>query len=128
MPTFKFSLFTKIIGWFFLNLLLLAVILVIFFSYNFRFRPNSNFSGGVGSQIEAVTRQITNDLDGKTRTERNAVLNDYTEKYKGVEFTLFDYRGEQLSGGEIQLPSEISEEISRPEAALPVFESVQNSQ
>ena len=128
MPKFKFSLFTKIIVWFFLNLLLLAAILAIFFSYSFRFRPNSSFSGGFGSQIEAVTRQITNDLDGKTRTERDAVLSDYTERYKGVEFTLFDYRGAQLNGRETLLPPEISQEISRPEAVLPVFESARNSQ
>lgn len=111
----RFSLFTKIIIWFFLNLIVLAAILFAFFSLNFRYRPNSGFSGLFGNTIEVVTRQITNDLDDKTRGERDATLKNYTEKHAGVEFFLFDYKGEQLGGRQIELPKEVFDQITQPE-------------
>ena len=111
----KFSLFKKIILWFFLNLIVLALILFAFFSFNFRYRPNSRFSGLFGNSIESVTRQITYDLDDKTRGQRDEILKNYSEKYTGVEFFLFDSEGIQLGGNEINLPNEIREEITRRE-------------
>ncbi len=90
MAGVRFSLFLKIIIWFFLNLIILGAILLAFFSLNFRFSPNSRFAGIFNSNIESVTRQITNEADGKTRAERDAILRKYTEKYSGVEFFLFD--------------------------------------
>lgn len=119
MSGVRFSLFTKIIVWFFLNLLLLAAILFVFFSFNFRFRPNSGFSGGFGSNIESVTRQIAIELDEKNRDERDEILKNYSEKYKGVEFFLFDNKGSQLGGREITLPKEVFDEITRPERLPP---------
>lgn len=115
MALVRFSLFTRIIIWFFLNLLVLSAILFVFFNYNFRFRPgSSDFSGGFGGgNIEAVTRQIGNELDEKTRAERDAILQRYSEKYKGVEFFLFDNQGKQLGGREIALLSKVSDEIIR---------------
>ncbi len=116
MSGVKFSLFKRIILWFFLNLLLLGAILFVFFNFNFRFRPGSDFSGGFGNNIEVVTRQITNDSDNKTRNERDEILKRYQEKYKGVEFFLFDNQGNQLGGREINLPPKILEEIVRENA------------
>ena len=111
----KFSLFSRIILWFFLNLLVLGVILFVFFSYNFRFRPNSGFSGFFTSGIESVTREITNALDDKTRIERDEILKTYAAKHKGVEFFLFDNKGTQLGGREIELPATVSEQLIREE-------------
>ncbi|HEY0458132.1 MAG TPA: HAMP domain-containing sensor histidine kinase [Pyrinomonadaceae bacterium] len=115
----KFSLFWRIIIWFFLNLLVLGVILFVFFSYNFRFRPNSGFAGFFTSGIEGVTREISNELNNKTRAERDEALKKYSDRYKGVEFFLFDNRGSQLGGREIQLPPAISEQIIREEPFPP---------
>ncbi len=111
----RFSLFSRIIIWFFLNLLVLGLILFVFFSYSFRFRPNSGFSGFFTSNVESVTRQISNETDDKTRAERDEVLKTYAEKYQGVEFFLFDNKGAQLGGRQIELPAPIFEEITRPE-------------
>src|SRR5215213_3761978 len=119
MPGFRFSLFTRIIVWFFLNLLVLGVILFVFFSYSFRFRPNSGFSGFFTSGIESATREISNEVDNKTRAERDEILKNYSEKHKGVEFFLFDNKGNQLGGREIQLPAVITEQIIREEPFPP---------
>ena len=115
----RFSLFTRIIIWFFLNLLVLGLILFVFFSYNFRFRPNSVFSNFFTGNVETVTRQIGIEIDDKTRDERDAILKSYAEKYKGVEFFLFDNKGNQLGGREIQLPAQISEQIIREDFLPP---------
>ena len=116
----RFSLFTKIIIWFFLNLLVLATILFAFFSYNFRYRPNSNFASLFGgSNIEIVTREITNEIDNKTRQQRDEILKNYSEKHSGVEFFLFDNKGEQLGGRQIELPAEILKQITEPEGRMP---------
>lgn len=111
----KFLLFSRIILWFFLNLLVLALILFVFFSYNFRFRPNSGFSGFFTSRIESVTREISIEMHDQPRDVRDAILQSYADKYKGVEFFLFDNKGTQLGGREIQLPATISEQIIREE-------------
>jgi len=123
----RFSLFTRIIIWFFLNLLVLGLILFVFFSYNFRFRPNSGFSNFFTGNIESVTRQIGVETDDKTRIERDEILKNYTEKYKGVEFFLFDNKGRQLGGREIQLPETIFNEITREEFLPPPQKPNNNS-
>lgn len=115
----RFSLFTKIIIWFFLNLIVLGAILFAFFSLNFRYRPNSGFASLFGNSIESVTRQITIDLDDKTRRQRDEILQSYSAKYSGVEFFLFDYKGEQLGGKQIELPAEILQQITEPEGMMP---------
>lgn len=116
----RFSLFTKIIIWFFLNLLVLAAILFAFFSYNFRYRPNSNFASLFGGgSIEMVTREITNEIDNKTRGQRDEILQNYSAQHSGVEFFLFDNKGEQLGGRAIELPAEIFNQITEPEGRIP---------
>lgn len=107
----RFSLFTKIMAWFFLNLVLLGVILFLIFNLNFRFSPRSPFFGGSANRIGAVTRLITREVNGISRVERDVVLKRYSEAY-GVEFFLFDSRGNQIGGREITLPAEVHEKIA----------------
>lgn len=107
----RFSLFSKIMLWFFLNLLLLGAILWLIF--NFRFDSRSRFFES-SNRIESLTRAIESETNRKSRAERDEILNKYTETY-GVEFFLFDYMGKQLGGREIVLPAEVFNEITRPE-------------
>lgn len=113
MRRLRFSLFTKIIVWFFLNLLVLAAILL--FIFNFRFDSRTSFFGSA-NRIEALTRVIESETNARTRTERDEILKKYSETYR-VEFYLFDNAGKQLGGKEIALPPELFNEISRPEGA-----------
>ena len=108
----RFSLFTKIMLWFFLNLLLLAAIFLILF--NFRFAPSSFFRG-TAYRIETVARLINEETNEKTRAERDEILKAYGELNR-VEFFLFDNAGRQLGGREIELPTEVYKEITRPDS------------
>jgi two-component system sensor histidine kinase CpxA len=110
----RFSLFSKIILWFFLNLLLLGAILFLIFNFNFRPDPRARFFGTSANRIEAVSRLIVSETDEKSREERDEILQRYSEAYN-VEFYLFDFQGNQLGGKPVTLPAEVYNEITRPE-------------
>jgi two-component system sensor histidine kinase CpxA len=114
----RFSLFSKIMLWFFLNLLLLGLILALIF------KSSSSFDSGTGplarstNRIEAVTRLIESQMNDKSRAERDEVLKKYAETY-GVKFYMFDSKGQQLAGPATTLPTEIFSEITHPETLFP---------
>jgi two-component system sensor histidine kinase CpxA len=108
----RFSLFSKIMLWFFLNLVILGAILFLIFNFRFDSRSSSFFRSA--NRIEAVTRQIESETSEKTRIERDEILRRYSEQY-GVEFFLFDNQGRQLGGRETTLPAEVFTEITRAE-------------
>jgi hypothetical protein len=74
MRQLRFSLFSKIMLWFFLNLLLLGAIFWLIFNLNFRFEGNSPFFGGASNRIETVARLINQETNEKSREERDTVL------------------------------------------------------
>ena len=106
----RFPLFSKVMLWFFLNLLFLGAILFLIF--NFRFESPTFFRSS--SRIEAVTRQFESEISDKTRAEYDPILQKYSEQY-GIEFLLFDYTGRQLGGAATALPKEVLEEVTKPE-------------
>lgn len=109
----RFALFSKIMIWFFLNLLLLAAIFLLLF--NHRFAPDSPFFHGTDYRIENISHAISEETSEKSRSERDEVLRRYSENY-AVEFFMFDNAGRQIAGREIVLPPEISKEIIAPES------------
>lgn len=118
MRRLRFSLFSKIMLWVFLNLLLLGAILLLILNLTFRSEPHAPFFGGTTNRFEAVTRLIERELDQKSRAERDEVLKRYSETYD-VEFFLFDNTGKQLGGRETSLPAEVLADITRAEPPPP---------
>jgi two-component system sensor histidine kinase CpxA len=112
MKGVRFSLFSKIMLWFFLNLLILGVVLFFVFNLNFRVSPGSRFFGESPYRTEALARLITEETRGGTRAQRDEVLRKYSAAYR-VEFFIFEPSGTQLGGREIQLPPEITAELAR---------------
>jgi len=82
--------------------------------FNFRFAPSSFFRG-TAYRIETVARLINEETNEKTRAERDEILKGYGELNR-VEFFLFDNVGKQLGGREIELPTEVYKEITRPDS------------
>lgn len=110
----RVPLFTRILLWFFLNLVILGIVVFVFFDLQFRLDPTSPLLGDSGTRIENVARAITDDVREKTREERDAILRRYSEEY-GLEFTIYANTGEHLSGPETPLPVEVMHRIqSRP--------------
>lgn len=109
MKGVRFSLFSKIMLWFFLNLVLLGVVLLFVFNLNVRSAPGSRFWA---NRFETMAPQITEETRGRDRAFRDEVLKRYSATY-GVEFFIFDGSGEQLGGRPIQLPAEVAADVAR---------------
>jgi two-component system sensor histidine kinase CpxA len=112
MRLLRFSLFTKIMLWFFLNLLLLSIFLFCFFNPRFRTERGLPFFSESTNRIEAVTRLITGEVQDSSREERDEILKRYTEAYQ-VDFFVFDNAGKQLAGKETKLPDEVINEVTK---------------
>lgn len=110
MAGVRFSLFSKIMLWFFLNLLLLGGVLLFVFNMDMRFSPHSQIFGGSSNRMESISHSITDEILGKDRAERDEILKRYSETYK-VEFFIFDEGGKQVAGRETDLPSEVVNEL-----------------
>ena len=111
MRGFRFSLFTKTMLWFFLNLLILGAVLFFIFNLDFRFAPRSPFFRESANRIEALSRLVSLEMSGETRAEQDRTLAKYGEVYK-IEFLVYDEKGEQLAGKEKPLPPQILDELA----------------
>lgn len=107
------SLFTRIMIWFFLNLIFLSLALWAFFSLSFRF--DYRFITGMTSKLDSVARMIEDEANGVSREQRDQILTRFSNAY-GVEFFLFDNTGKQIAGRTIQLPERVTNEVILPEA------------
>ncbi|HQU82438.1 MAG TPA: HAMP domain-containing sensor histidine kinase [Pyrinomonadaceae bacterium] len=105
----RFTLFSKIMIWFTLNLLILAAFFWLAFTLEFRFDRNSPFFIPT-NRLDSVSRAVMGEIQNKPRAERDAIIQSYTEKYK-VEFFIFDDNAVQLGGREIALPEEVLKRI-----------------
>ena len=109
MKGVRFSLFSKIMLWFFLNLVLLGVVLLFVFNLNVRSAPGSRFWA---NRFESMAPLITEETRGRDRAFRDQVLSRYSATY-GVDFFIFDPSGEQLAGRPIQRPPEVAADLAR---------------
>jgi len=114
----RFSLFSKIMIWFFLNLVLLFAIFLLIFGLNIRFERGSPFYGGASNRMETVSRLIESATDETTREDRDNTLQRFSDAYK-VDFYLFDYKGNQLGGKPVTLPDAVYQNVTRFEGFGP---------
>ena len=106
MPRFRLSLFARILSWFFLNLIVLGLVLLAFFNLQFRLAPDSPLFGRAGNRFETVAHLISAEARDASREERDAILKRYSEEY-AVDFLLYASTGEQLAGREVSLPAAV---------------------
>ena len=111
----RFPLLTKILGWFFLNLVVLAVAFYLVFSVQLRLGLDSLLGGRGGERIRAVSEVIVSELKSKPRNDWNGVLENFKTAYK-VEFYLFSNDGEQAAGQGVTLPKDVAEKVTERRA------------
>ena len=117
--TLRLSLFTRILLWFFLNLLVLGAVVFVFFNLHFRLDPESPLLGDSGTRIENVARAIAEELRDRPAQDREAVLARYADAYR-LEFGLYLNTGERLAGLPAPLPPAVLERLqARPPIAGP---------
>ena len=83
------SLFTKILAWFFVNLVLVGVL--IWVVYKFQIGPASPFLGQSEDRIRSAAIAISGDLVDTTRTGWSDVLREHENRFGDqVKFHLLD--------------------------------------
>ena len=108
----RVSLFTRILLWFFLNLLVIAGVLLIFFNLQYGLSPTAALQSDAGRRIGAIASLIVDETRDKTLAERDAVLRRYRDAYQ-VDFKLYANTGQRLGGDETPLPTEVLREITK---------------
>ncbi len=106
----RFPLYAKILLWFFLNLVIIAVGFFIFF--NFEFGLNSAIERQAHDRLRPIEQLIISELVPTPRSEWNNVLKRFSSAY-GVEFALFRNSGEQVAGGAVNLPTAVLAELNQ---------------
>jgi two-component system, OmpR family, sensor histidine kinase CpxA len=118
MTGMRLSLFTKILLWFFLNLLVLGVVLLGFFFWRAPF-VGRVFSESTNS-MRAVAQVVSAELREKSEAERDVILKRFSEAYQ-VRFLLYTAHGEKVAGEAVNVPAEVIAEIrARPPGAPPL--------
>lgn len=112
----QLSLFTKILLWFFLNLLVIGVVLLVFFMWR------APFIGQVFNEssngIRSVAQLISVELREKSTPEREAILKRFSEAYQ-VQFLLYTARGEKVAGEAMPVPPTVIAEVFAPPRGVP---------
>jgi two-component system sensor histidine kinase CpxA len=100
------SLFARILLWFFLNLVLLAVILFGFFNLQFRLGPQSPFAGSAEDRLPIIGHLLSRELSDAAPAKWNEILERYSAAYR-VDFVLLARDGRILAGKTMILPPEV---------------------
>lgn len=103
----RLPLYAKILGWFFLNLLLLAGLFYLFFRVQLNLGLDSLVGRAVGDRIHTAAELVQEQLAASSRTNWSGVLERFSSAYH-LEFYLFRPDGVQLAGKDIQLPLEVA--------------------
>jgi two-component system sensor histidine kinase CpxA len=113
-------LYGKILGWFFLNLVVVAAVSVLLFHAQFRFHLDWFMAFGARERLEAVRDLIVGEIELNNPEDWERVLARYSEAQR-VTFALYDDDANHIAGAVTELPEEVTERIvSRPTFARPV--------
>lgn len=104
----RLPLYARFLGWFLLNLLLLAAIFGIVIGTEFRL--DTLISNLAGERVQQVADLIFDELRRRPRTEWNEALARYQEAF-GVDFALLDERYDTLAGTPLTIPDSIRERM-----------------
>lgn len=100
----RLPLYAKILGWFFLNLLLLGLIAGWVVRSEFRFEALINGAGG--ERFQKVADTLLGELRERPRAEWESILKRFAATYE-VQFVVVDERSEPIAGGPASLPDEV---------------------
>jgi len=111
----RFPLYAKILLWFFLNLVLLAVGAWLFARAQIHLGLDSIVAGSAGERVQAVADVMAAELKTAKREDWNTVLARFSEGYH-LKFYLFRADGAQVGGESVTLPAEVGDKMRDPRA------------
>ena len=101
-----FPLFVRLLVWFFINLLILIVGLLLMIRVQFGSLNNWLLPESSQAQIQAMSIELIGNLAHSERSIWDAELANLTLAYK-MDFALFDSRGQWMAGAKLDPPEEI---------------------
>ncbi|MFN0121126.1 MAG: sensor histidine kinase [Blastocatellia bacterium] len=114
----RLSLLTRIMFWFFLNLLVLGVAWVVFLSVESLRNPEAPRAWLPPPRVEAVARVLSAELHEKTTAERERILRNFSDAWQ-VEFWLYAHNGEKVAGPAPDIPAEVARLVATRPAPPP---------
>ncbi|GEP41376.1 sensor histidine kinase [Brevifollis gellanilyticus] len=105
-PRLRLPLYGKILLWFLVNLLVLALLGVGFMQAQFKLGLDWMLAGEPGDRIAALGDRVTEELSHLPEAEWNQRLSDLGLT-NGVSFALFNNSGQQVFGQMVQVPPEL---------------------
>ena len=102
----RFPLYAKILGWFFLNLLVLVAVFLLLVNAQFRFDLDWVFATAARQRVDAMRDLIVGELNTTRPDEWDRVLDSFSDAYN-VRLSLVDESGERLIGSVDPLAPEI---------------------
>jgi two-component system sensor histidine kinase CpxA len=93
----RFPLYAKILGWFFLNLLVLVVIFFLLVNAQFRFDLGWVFTTAARQRVNAMRDLIVGELNTTRPDEWDRIIESFGDAYN-VRLALLDENGERLIG------------------------------
>ncbi len=106
----RLSIFSKILLWFFLNLVVLAAVFLIFFQIRFHVPPDSLLAGSTTHKTISLYRMIRHDLNTTRRKEWDSLLERYGNGFD-ADLMLVSLDGRKLAGSPIDLPSVVTARV-----------------
>jgi len=104
------SLFAKILAWFFVNLVLVGML--IWVVYKFQIGPASPFLGQSEDRIRSAAIAISGDLLDTPRAEWSGVLREHEDRFgKQVKFHLLDGSRQVVLGKPVKFPDEVLDKV-----------------
>ncbi len=116
------SLFAKILLWAFLNLVLVASVLVIFFSFQSHIDLHALLGRQASDRIQIAGKLITHDLNRLPKTDWSEVLIRHGNIYQ-VDFALVFKNGVQMSPTDLSIPAVVFEKAMLTRPAKPPLEN-----
>lgn len=97
-------LYARILGWFLVNLVLVAVVLALVIRS--QFSTESFMSGTAGLRLQQVADTLDREIYNADPEARESILAKYGRNY-GLRFMVFSNTGRQIAGAETQLPEKV---------------------
>jgi two-component system sensor histidine kinase CpxA len=114
----RFPLLARILAWFFLNLVLVVLLVGAFFHFEFRLGFDSLLLGQTDERIRAVREVLGPQLSEAPASQWDAILERFSDAYQ-VRFYLLAEDGHPLAGDPVVLPTEVQRRLAAWGSALP---------
>jgi signal transduction histidine kinase len=114
----RLQLYTKILLWFFLNLVLLGGVFYLFVKFQFRIGLNSILLNQVSQSIQSVSQVMAAELRSAPVQDWDSILARFSGAY-GVQFLLFRDDGSQIAGTNVVLPPQVQARLADRPGPLP---------